>query len=235
MRVKAAAIAAALFLTAGEGWASTLSVTPIRLVLSPESPLGTFTVINEGPVASRVQLILNDWKQAKGADVLTPSREVLVNPTIFEVPGNGRQIVRLGLRVPALPTERSYRLVMREIPTAAQLKTNTIGVLLQISVPLFVPVQDAKANLVWHARAAPHGVDLLLDNKGRRHAQFLELTVTRDGKTVGKTNTSTYVLPDSSGHVLVPLTAPVAAGDTLRVDARTDDGSIQASVRVDGS
>lgn len=233
--MKAAAAAALLLAMTGEAWASTLSVTPIRLTLTPATPLGTFTVINEGPVASRAQLTLNEWKQVDGADVLTPSREVLVNPTIFEVPGNGRQIVRLGLRVPAMPAERAYRLVLREIPTAAQLKTNTIGVLLQISVPLFVPVEGATAKLGWHARVTPRGLELQIDNSGNRHAQVLELTATRDGKVVGKTSGSIYILPGATNHLLLPLTAAVAAGDTIRLDARTDDGSTQASVRADGS
>ena len=237
MRIAAALLAAISFLwTTGPVWGSTLSVTPIRLVLTPEAPLGTFTVINDGPIPSRAQLVMNAWSQVDGKDVLTPSREVLVNPTIFEVPANGRQLVRLGLHdKPAGGTEQSYRLVLREVPSAAQLRGGTVGVLLQVSVPLFVPVDGAAAKLDWHA--AVNGKELLLDiaNKGNRHAQILHLKIVGPSGTLVDSGGSTYVLPGGRGRIALKLANPPKPGDTLRIEARTDNGDVQATVSTDRS
>ncbi len=234
----ASAYLAALFLAiAGPAWASTLSVSPIRLVLTPGAPLGTFTVNNEGGLPARAQLVMSTWRQEDGKDVLTPTRDVLVNPTIFEVGANSRQLVRLGLQVPAAAVERSYRLVLDEIPTAAQIKAGTIGVRLRISVPLFVPVEGAVADLGW--RATVNGRDIRFDisNKGGRHAQILRLKISRaGGATLLDTGASVYILPGSTGQpAAFKLSAPVAPGEMLRIDAKTDNGDVHASVRADRS
>lgn len=233
MRVAAATIAALLLLTAGPAWAATLSVSPIRLVLTPGAPLGSFTVVNEGGEAARVQLTMNSWRQEGGKDVLTPTRDVLVNPTIFEVGGNSRQLVRLGLQVPAGAVERSYRLIIDEVPTAAQIQASAIGVRLRILVPLFVPVTGAKANLAW--RASVKGQDLWFDiaNSGARHGQVTRLKIVRpNGKTVFDGSTSVYILPGASTATAVRLSGPVSLGERLAIEARTDDGEIRAAVIV---
>lgn len=177
---------------------------------------------------------MNVWSQENGKDVLTPTREVLVNPTIFEVPANGRQLVRLGLLgKPAQDVERSYRLVLREVPSAAQLKGGTVGVLLQVSVPLFVPLEGAAAKLDWRATLA--GKDLTLDiaNRGNRHAQILHLKIVGPSGTLVDAGGSTYVLPGGNGHIALKLANPPKPGDMLRIDAHTDNGDVQASVRTD--
>lgn len=232
----ASAWLAALLLIAGPAWASTLSVSPIRLVLTPAAPLGTFTVNNEGSLAARAQLTMNAWSQEGGKDILTPTREVLVNPTIFEVPANGRQLVRLGLQAPAGKTEKSYRLVLDEIPTAEQLRAGTIGVRLRISVPLFVPVDGAVADLGW--RVSLNGRDARIDisNRGGRHAQILRLKISRaSGGALLDTGASIYVLPGGAGQANFKLSGPAAPGETLRIDAHTDGGDVHASVRADQS
>lgn len=236
MRIVAAAFGAFLLLiSAGSGRASSLSVTPIRLVLSTTAPLSTFTVINEGPVAARVQLSMNVWTQANAEDLLSPTRQVLANPTIFEVAGQSRQIVRLGLQAPAQKTERSYRLVVQEVPTASQLKSGTIGVLLRFSVPLFVPVEGAVATLGWKVGVNGREGSLQIDNSGGRHAQITSYKISRGGKIVSEGGVSTYVLPGASMRIPIKFAAPVGEGDTLRIDARTDDGDVHADARADRS
>ena len=237
MRVAAAFAAALLLATAGPVWAATLSVSPIRLVLTPGAPLGTFTIVNEGPEPTRVQLTMNSWRQDAGKDILTPTRDVLINPTIFEVAGNSRQLVRLGLQVPVDKVERSYRLVVDEIPGAAQNRVGTIGVRLRILVPLFVPVAGLKPELVWKVAAKGQDATIAVSNRGAMHSQIVALKVSRaaGGAALFDNKSSVYVLPGASQSATVKLSGAVKPGEELRIDARTDSGTLNAIIRAEGS
>ena len=104
--------------------ATSLSVAPLRLVLTPERPVGSLTMGNSEDAEVAVQAEVLAWSQEDGRDVYQPTREVLVNPAIFRLPPGGRQIVRLGLQVPAEARERSYRVFLRQLPRDQALPQN---------------------------------------------------------------------------------------------------------------
>jgi len=210
--------------------AASLSVAPLRIVLTPERPVASLTMGNsdEGEVAVQAEVLA--WSQEDGRDVYQPTREVLVNPAIFRLPPGGRQIVRLGLQVPAEAGERSYRVFLRQLPRDQALAQNggegpKVQTLLRIGVPIFVPPLQLRQSLQWRllaGGAGGRGYRLMLDNQGSEHIQVTQLVVRREGGgELLRKSLSHYALAGQSAGVELEL--PALPPDTrLHIEATTD-------------
>ncbi|MCK7508544.1 MAG: fimbria/pilus periplasmic chaperone [Desulfobacterales bacterium] len=76
---------------------------------------------NEDDAEVVVQAETLQWSQADGQDVLDPTRDLIASPAVFTLPAKGSQLVRVALRrEPDARRELSYRLVVQEVPPAAE-------------------------------------------------------------------------------------------------------------------
>lgn len=215
--------------------AGSLTVFPVRIQLSPDEPVQTLTVRNSGEELSRVQLRVYAWSQAGGEDVLAETRDVLANPPLFEVAPGAEQLARLGLRAPAGDVERSYRVILEEVPIAAQARPGEVRALLRISIPIFVPPAAPRVEVVWAARPGDGSVLLSLRNSGNMHVQISHLSISRaDGTPLGESDASVYLLPGSGADHPFSVSAPVRAGETLKIEALTDGESLSAEIVAGG-
>ena len=210
-------------LAAATASAASLHVAPVRLALTPVRPVAALTLGNGEEEEVAVQVDVLAWTQRDGQDVYEPTRDVLVNPSIFRVAGRGQQIVRLGLQAPtAGDVERSYRVFFQQLPreqavsaqpgTGPQLQT-----LLRIGVPLFVPARAPHQALQWRLQPETSGAGpahrLWLDNQGTDHLQVTGLQLhDAGGRELLRKSVSWYVLPGQSGSVALAL--PALAPDT---------------------
>jgi fimbrial chaperone protein len=136
--------------------AGTFSISPLRADLSSRSQTGALTLRNQedSPVVVQAEVLL--WEQPDGQDKLSPTRDVLVSPAVFTIPGNGSQLIRVALRRPSdAQRELSYRLILTEVPQQASPGFTGLNVALRLSLPIFV------------APTAPPGPDRVV---GRRRA-----------------------------------------------------------------
>lgn len=222
--------------------AASLSVAPLRIVLTPERPVGSLTMGNSEDAEVAVQAEVLAWSQENGRDVYQPTREVLVNPAIFRLPPGGRQIVRLGLQVPAEASERSYRVFLRQLPRDQALPQNIaegakVQTLLRIGVPIFVPPRQPRQSLQWSLQAGSAGgrnYRLVLDNQGSEHIQVTQLVVRREGGTeLLRKSLSHYALAGQSADIELEL-APLPPDTRLQIEAATDapEALSTATVRV---
>jgi fimbrial chaperone protein len=227
----------ALGAVSGAAHAASLYVAPVRVVLTPSRPVASVTLgSGEEEAEVAIQAEVMAWSQENGQDVYQPTREVLVNPSIFRLSPGAQQIVRLGLQVPAASTERSYRIFFQQLPRDQALPKDGKGgaqlqTLLRLAVPIFVPpagtpLQDAQ----WRLRraspslAAPGsaGHVLAVDNRGTDHLQLTQIIVRREGGAeLLRKNLSLYVLAGQSAEVALelPLLTP---GSRLQIDAASD-------------
>ena len=217
---------------AGDAMGASLHVAPVRLTLAPVRPVASVTLGNGEDEEVAVQVEVMAWSQRDGQDVYTPTPEVLVNPSIFRVPGRGQQIVRVGLQAPAADTERSYRVFFQQLPRDQALPQASgagarLQTLLRIGVPLFVPTSAPRQDLHWRLApsgpgAAPGTYRLWLDNRGTDHLQLTEVRVRNEsGAELLRKALSWYVLPDSSASVALEL--PALAPETrLQFDLASD-------------
>jgi fimbrial chaperone protein len=97
-----------------------------------------------------MQVRVFSWTQSPDDDVLTQTEELVASPPIFSVPDGGAQIVRLVLRVAPAATEQAFRVMLDEIPAAAQ--GTAVVVALRVSLPVFVIPSTARppqGNRIW--------------------------------------------------------------------------------------
>ena len=215
--------------------AGSFQVNPVRVTLSAEAPVAALTIRNLEPRETVVQLQLRAWSQTDGEDVFSDTAAVLVTPPIVRVAGGGEQIVRVGLRTPPdQAVEQSYRLFVREVPPAPAAGFQGLQVALQVSLPVFVvPAAPLREDVRWQLGRTPDGLlALTAHNAGTRHLQLLGATLhPAQGPAIARPNMTGYVLPGQA--MTWPLDAPATqGGETLRLEARTDSGVVDATLAL---
>lgn len=188
-------------------------------------------MLDRGSDPTLLQLGVQAWSQIDGEDKLVPTRDVLANPGLFVVKGNDQQIARLGLRVAATSIERSYRVIVQEVPQQTQ--ASGLVTLLKISVPIFVPPDKSVVALDWGLRLSKDGAEILVHDGGNVHVQITHLRVTGTGESVrADVPLNFYVLPGAARVIPIKLKAPIAAGTALKLHVESDQGAFSADVRA---
>lgn len=234
------ALAAALVLFASATSAGSLAVSPIRIELAPGQRSVTVTVRNDGAQATLVQTQLVAWSQADGEERLEPTTDLLASPPIFDIAPAGVQIVRIALRRPAdADRERSYRLLVTEVPGPPQPGFTGAQFALKLSLPIFVDAAVAKAapEVAWNAtRDAAGALVLTAFNSGSKHIQVRAIDVAGDGPdSEGRFAGLWYILPGQRRSVTI-APAPgrtIGAAGRVRIRADTDAGALAADVALD--
>jgi len=196
------ATAVAFGLSPSPSHAGTFSISPLRVEFSASVKVGALTIRNQedSPVVVQAQAML--WEQGDGQDRLTPTRDVLVSPAVFTVPGNGSQLVRLALRVPAdARRELSYRVILTEVPQQPKPGYTGLNVALRLSLPVFVaPAEAATPQLEWSAsRDADGAISITARNTGDAHDRVLSFqAASSTGTPVASEEVAAYLLPGQS-------------------------------------
>lgn len=212
-------------LTTAHAQTGGIQVAPVMVVLRGDDNIASLRVRNgrARPIAFEVDVY--SWSQRDGEDVLTPTDEVLVAPGVFEVAAESEQVIRLGVVAPRTDAERSYRIIMRELPTRRE--TGNVGFTLEMSLPVFVAPEGARANVQSSVAMSDEGRVLLLSNAGNAHVQ-LSSVENMDG---GALDAPRYLLPGASTAIMLPPSAR-----TIRVRAADSNGSqSERLVHVDAS
>lgn len=183
--------------------AGTFSISPVRVELSPGAQTGAVTIRNQEatPVVVQAEVVL--WDQVDSQDQLSPTRELLVSPPVFTLPGNGSQLVRVALRRAAdAQRELSYRLILTEVPQQASAEFTGLNVALRLSLPVFVaPSSPSRPRLEWSATRTEAGkIALTARNTGNSHARVLSFSVasTSEPSNPIPQDVTSYILPDRS-------------------------------------
>ncbi len=237
------ASAAAFGLSPTQALAGTFSISPLRAELSSRVQMGALTLRNQdgAPVVVQAEVLL--WEQGEGQDQLTPTRDVMVSPAVFTIPGNGSQLVRVALRRPAdAQRELSYRLILTEVPQQASPEFTGLNVALRLSLPIFVaPNSTASTQLEWSAtRDASNAIALTARNTGNAHARVLNFNVspaTGSGPGIQQDVTA-YILPGQARTWTLDKKQNEATSSTdwqrLRVKGTTEAGDFEVEIRPEG-
>jgi len=223
---------AALLLIGGaaQALAADLQISPIRIMLDPQNPNAVMTLINHGNSDTLLQLNVLAWTQEQTGDVLTPTREILANPGVFLLKGGEQQVARFALRTGQDIKERSYRIVIQEVPR--QRVENGLSTVLRLLVPLFVPTPNPNVSMEWSARQGPEGLEILAHNIGNTHVQIKTVKLTGGAMAPASKTVNLYVLPGATGTIRMPAAKPAAVGTALQLAVESDQITFNASVRV---
>jgi len=216
--------------------AGSLTVTPIRIELSSAQRSVALTVRNDGNQPTVVQAQLVAWSQADNDDRLEPTTDILASPPIFTVAPGASQILRVALRrAPDAARERSYRILVTEVPGKPQPGFTGAQFTLKISLPIFVDASGAKTSpqLEWSGvRTAKGELALTAVNTGAKHIQVQAIEVTRAGSDPDARFAGLwYILPGQRQTVTIkPGDGHTIAADRVRIKAETDAGPLAADV-----
>jgi len=191
------------------------------------------TLINRGSSDTLLQLNVLSWTQDATGDVLAPTREVLANPGVFLLKGGEQQVARFALRTKADVQERSYRIVIQEVPR--QRVENGLATVLRLMVPIFVPTPNPNVAVEWNARRSAQGIEIMVRNVGNTHVQIKKVDLSGDTMAPVSKTVNLYVLPGATGTIRMPPVNRVETGTVLKLAAESDQAAFSASVRVGAS
>lgn len=214
--------------------ASGLSVTPTQIDFRPGDSVQGLRLDNTGTAPLRAQVRVFAWSQPDGADALDASRELMISPPMFSIEPGQHQLVRV-VR-PGGNTddgvERSYRLLIDELPDPNASHKTALNFVLRYSVPVFVGHASDAPALQWRLDAGP-APRLRTANRGSGHAQIAGLALLDAGGRVvyERDGLVGYVLPGVEIHW--PFALPAAAAQAVAIQARINGQTVRQALAAD--
>lgn len=206
-----ACLAAVAFATAACS-AADVQVSPVSLHFGSGEAAQALWITNAGQGPVQVQVRIQRWTQAAGADLLQPTRELVASPPAAAIAPGQRQLVRIVRPAPSpAQEERTYRVIVDELPVGAapdaaepEPSTRGLRLLLRYSLPVFVapagtpampPSPSDLSALTAHLERGPVP-SLHIANRGTRRVRLSALAhEDRDGRR-------TPLVPGLVGYVL---------------------------------
>lgn len=179
-----------------------LQVAPVSVTIQDRS--GVIRLLNETDRVMSAQVRVFRWHQENGDDELSETDEVVASPPFAQMGPMQKQIIRLvdlkSSSTSDTDCERSYRVVVDELPDATQ-QDDKIGIkyLLRYSVPVYfksAACKHAEPLLAWSLVKTESGTSLRVSNSGRLHAQLADVTF------VDANGQRTELAPGLLGYVL---------------------------------
>ncbi len=164
---------------AGPAWAGAFTVSPIRVVFSPDTRSVLLMLHNQSTEALRFQLSVFAWDQSlQGEMQLTPTADIVFFPTLLVLAPGGTRNVRVGPVISFTASEKTYRIFVEELPSLATLQGGPAGVriLTRMGIPLFLQPAKVVQRGRIESMAVRHGrLSFQVKNTGNVH--FVEQAV----------------------------------------------------------
>jgi fimbrial chaperone protein len=215
------------------GYGNAIEVSPIRVYLNEDNPVGTLNLTNKSQDTVYLQLDSQHWEQTLGQDHYSKTHNIIISPPIITIAPGKSQLVRLALRADKkLDDEDTYRLYIQEIP---RYQTGHVGISfnLRLGIPIFVePHTLSDKNLQWAIAVKHHMLDVSITNVSHYHCQLVHLTIAnaKHNTTLVSQNTFIYLLPKQVKHLVFPL--KTALDDYVNVEAKSDWGPMRLQVKT---
>lgn len=235
------AILVLLLLNAEEGRTSTFNVSPLKVVLSGKSSSALLEITNQSAEPLRLQLSVSSWDQSSAGEmVLKPTEDVILFPPLLTVDPGEKRKVRLGAVTPRDLNEKSYRIILEELPPVAGAATETgqIRVLTRMTIPVFLePSRPISTGQIAGLTIRNGHTSFEIRNIGNAHFSTQQIHVIGTGATgkplLTRTIEGWYILAGGSRRYTLPLSAEDCRGlRTVTVEALTDTGPLKAQIEV---
>jgi fimbrial chaperone protein len=220
--------------------AGDFGVSPIRIDLdsATKSALITITNDDERPLAFQVRAM--QWTQdADGADRYSDTADLVYFPQQLKIAPKESRAVRVGYKVPALQSEKAYRLFIEELADAAREPSRTgVAITLRFGVPVFLrPAADGLAGQVQVSAAGGNAV-VRVHNTGNVHFRIASVRLLgqgAQGETVFEQSLDGwYLLSGAERAYRFALPAATCARvRVLRVEAPTEKLPLHAERVLD--
>ena len=196
------------------------TVTPIRIELSSQSRTETIIIGNDGNASVQFDIEPRLWLQDdSGQDFYETTDDLVVFPRVLSIPSKESRIIRVGLKVPAGPIEKTYRVFIREKQKEQPSDTGKVSILVNFGVPIFsLPAKPLPSGQIASLGMGDGVLKATVQNTGNVHLQFRSITLRGVDDAGGELFTQTlgagYLLSGSRRDF--PLPFPAEACPQLR-------------------
>jgi len=204
-----------------------LAIAPLRIEIDDAARGATVMLTNTSERSLPVQTRVFAWSQDRGEDVYAPSSDLTISPSIASIPPGETQIVRVLRNGAASPGEKSYRLIVDQLPDPSAARAGAAEARIRFAVPMFLDrSKAAAAQFDW--RVGANGIELV--NSGGSTARIVQIEVkTASGTPVPvERNSLRYVLGNST--IAWPVENACSLG-LVTVTASIDGRTVNAQPR----
>ncbi|MBY0346274.1 MAG: fimbria/pilus periplasmic chaperone [Neisseriaceae bacterium] len=182
-----------------------LQVSPISIELDPKQLAQKIWLSNNGDNQTQAQIRIYRWTQDASKDTLTPTQDLVLSPPMLTILPGEKKLVRLikistdtNTTEPLI--EKSYRMVVNEVPTAATKNNKTISFVAEYSIPVFLyngNNEQFKPEIALSFLQNNEDLSLQVTNSGNMHAKLsaVEFINNKGQKTLINSGLLGYVLP----------------------------------------
>jgi fimbrial chaperone protein len=234
-------------LTPTRGLTANFNIVPTSLELGGNAKSGAFSVMNGSSEKLNCQIEVKEWTQdANGKDVYADTGDIVFFPKIMTVQPKEQRAIRIGIKGPLPPQERTYRLFVEEIPVQKSVaEANAprelvagLTIAFRYSMPIFVkPVIQRQSGVIEKTNMVKGAAKVVVRNTGNVHLK-LSIVAFRgksaDGKEVfSKEAAGWYILHGQSRsfEVTVPQELCLKLA-TIVIDAQSENFTINGTLAV---
>lgn len=224
----------------GAAAASTFQVTPVQIEITREAPTALLSVRNQSPEVLRFRASAFRWTQGEAGEIqLQPTDDVVFFPAFLTLqPGEVRRI-RVGAAIAAAAVERTYRIVVEELPPEAGAAIpNGVRIVTRWSIPIYIePAKPVREARIEGAAVARGRLSFVVRNAGTSRFKLRGVRV-RGACSAGAAcfdhiEPGWYVL--AGGVRKFDLALPpdhCAAARSIDIELQADDATARARVSV---
>lgn len=229
-----------IFLCPSVSFSAEWRVTPIRLDLGKDAKSGVLTVINEGDDKLHVQMKAYEWTQdPDGKDQYTETNDIIFFPKIMVFEKKEERIIRVGIKMPAVAKEKTYRLFIEEIPEPKKTEGVRVAIAIRFGVPIFVkPLKEEAKGEIKKIELSKGTLNIIIKNTGNTH--FIINSIALKGKTPGEEEklsrelSGWYLLSGASRLYTTSIPGEVCE-DLKKIDiqVKTDKFTLEGRLDID--
>lgn len=212
--------------------ASNFEISPVVLELSSARTAGVVKIVNNDNHDVSLQLRAFEWKQSDNKDDLQPTQNLIISPPVFNLAPGASQVVRVVSKQPSGDNEIAFRMLIDEIPSAAE--GATVNFKFRISMPVFIAANGAPKFKLDYTLHAGKPAKLIVENTGNRRGRLVDLAITLpNGKKVAApAGGNPYTLAGVKRVYQLDTETPLAAGSKVRMSATGDGGPLETDLTV---
>nr|WP_280868982.1 fimbria/pilus periplasmic chaperone [Herbaspirillum sp. LeCh32-8] len=216
----------------GAAHASNFEIAPVVLELSSSRTAGVVKIVNNDNHDVSLQLRAFEWNQSDSKDDLQPTQNLIISPPVFSLAPGASQVIRIVSKQLSGPNEIAFRMLIDEIPSAAE--GATINFKFRISMPVFIAANATPKIQLDYTLHAGKPAKLIVRNTGNRRSRLLDLafTLPNGKKIVAPAGGNPYTLAGVTRQYLIDTDTPLAAGSKVKMTATGDSGPIDTELTV---
>lgn len=159
-----------------------LTVNPTHVSIPWRNRSSAVTVTNGSDEDLQLEVAAFDWEQRPdGTMKLTPSDDLVVFPLLVTLRPQQSQLIRVGVTSSPAAVERTFRLLIKELPPAQIPGTSQASITIRtaFSVPIFVePPKPAGHLVAIDATVKQDSLSFSVTNSGNAHTLVRKVAVT---------------------------------------------------------